>query len=420
MLSVFRSAAKISDLRQRIIFTLLMFAIFRLGVFIPVPGVNHEVLENLFRGGTLFGLLDLFAGGALRKFSIFAMNVTPYINASIIIQLLTIVIPRLEQLSKEGEEGRRKIVQYTRYGTVILGLVQALGMSIGLARQGALLRSGITPVLVIAITLTAGTAFLMWLGEQITEKGIGNGISLLIFAGIVSRLPEGMARIFSMLRAGTITIFNLFLLTVAGLLVIAAVVWITEGQRKIPVNYAKRVVGRRMYGGQSTHLPLRINTAGVIPVIFSTSILAFPVTLAQFIQHPVVQKAASFLSFTGPAYNVLNFLLIIFFTYFYTAITFNPSDVADNIKKYGGFIPGIRPGRPTAEYLDRVLTRITLVGAVFLATIAVMPNFFQGLTNIPNLYFGGTALLIVVGVALETMKQIEAHIIMRHYQGFIR
>lgn len=420
MLSVFRSAAKISDLRQRIIFTLLMFAIFRLGVFIPVPGVNHEVLENLFRGGTLFGLLDLFAGGALRKFSIFAMNVTPYINASIIIQLLTIVIPRLEQLSKEGEEGRRKIVQYTRYGTVILGLVQALGMSIGLARQGALLRSGITPVLVIAITLTAGTAFLMWLGEQITEKGIGNGISLLIFAGIVSRLPEGMARIFSMLRAGTITIFNLFLLTVAGLLVIAAVVWITEGQRKIPVNYAKRVVGRRMYGGQSTHLPLRINTAGVIPVIFSTSILAFPVTLAQFIQHPVVQKAASFLSFTGPAYNILNFLLIIFFTYFYTAITFNPSDVADNIKKYGGFIPGIRPGRPTAEYLDRVLTRITLVGAVFLATIAVMPNFFQGLTNIPNLYFGGTALLIVVGVALETMKQIEAHIIMRHYQGFIR
>ncbi len=420
MLSVFRSAAKISDLRQRIIFTLLMFAIFRLGVFIPVPGVNHEVLENLFRGGTLFGLLDLFAGGALRKFSIFAMNVTPYINASIIIQLLTIVIPQLEQLSKEGEEGRRKIVQYTRYGTVILGLVQALGMSIGLARQGALLRSGITPVLVIAITLTAGTAFLMWLGEQITEKGIGNGISLLIFAGIVSRLPEGMARIFSMLRAGTVTIFNLFLLTVAGLLVIAAVVWITEGQRKIPVNYAKRVVGRRMYGGQSTHLPLRINTAGVIPVIFSTSILAFPVTLAQFIQHPVVQKAASFLSFTGPAYNVLNFLLIIFFTYFYTAITFNPSDVADNIKKYGGFIPGIRPGRPTAEYLDRVLTRITLVGAVFLATIAVMPNFFQGLTNIPNLYFGGTALLIVVGVALETMKQIEAHIIMRHYQGFIR
>jgi len=420
MLSVFRSAAKISDLRQRIVFTLLMFAVFRLGVFIPVPGVNHEVLENLFRGGTLFGLLDLFAGGALRKFSIFAMNVTPYINASIIIQLLTIVIPRLEQLSKEGEEGRRKIVQYTRYGTVILGLVQALGMSIGLARQGALMRPGVTPVLVIAITLTAGTAFLMWLGEQITEKGIGNGISLLIFAGIVSRLPEGTVRVFSMLQAGTITILNLVLLTVAGLLVIAAVVWITEGQRKIPVNYAKRVVGRRMYGGQSTHLPMRINTAGVIPVIFSTSILAFPVTLAQFIQHPVVQKVASFLSFTSPAYNALNFLLIIFFTYFYTAITFNPSDVADNIKKYGGFIPGIRPGRPTAEYLDRVLTRITLVGAIFLATIAIMPNFFQGFTNIPNLYFGGTALLIVVGVALETMKQIEAHIIMRHYHGFIR
>lgn len=420
MLGSIRNAWRIGDLRGRIIFTVLMFLILRIGTHVPVPGINSKVIANLFESGTLFGLLDLFSGGALKAFSIFAMNVTPYINSSIIMQLLTIVIPKLEEMQKEGVEGRKKITQYTRYGTVVLGLIQAVGLAFWMQNQGAVLNPGFLSIAVISITLTAGTAFLMWLGEQITEKGIGNGISLIIFAGIVARLPAGLGRLFSYLSAGTINVFNVLVLAVIGLMVIAAIIWVQEGQRRIPVQYPKRVVGRRMYGGQSTHIPMKINTAGVIPVIFAASLLAFPATIAQFIQHPLAQRVANALNYRTALYTVIYAALIIFFTYFYTAIQFQPADVANNIKKYGGFIPGLRPGKPTADYLDRVLTRITLPGSIFLAIIAVMPAFIERITGIPGITFGGTALLIVVGVALETMKQIEAHLLMRHYQGFIK
>jgi len=418
MLDTLRRAWKIGDLRARILFTAAMLVVFRLGAHVPVPGIDSKIIQEMFKEGTLFGLLDLFSGGALKAFSIFAMSITPYINSSIIMQLLTLVIPKLEQLSKEGEEGRRKIQQYVRYGTVVLGLIQAIGMSIGL--RNAVISPGFWSYTVIAISLTAGTAFLMWLGEMITDRGIGNGISLLIFAGIVSRLPGGAANIYQYLRAGRISFFNLFLLSVIGVAVIAAVVLIQEGQRKIPVQYAKRVVGRKIYGGQSSFIPMRINQAGVIPVIFAASVLAFPVTVASFFHTGWAAAIERYFGFRTPLYTALYALLIIFFTYFYTAVTFNPMDVANNIKKYGGFIPGLRPGRPTAEYLGRVLERITLPGAIFLAAIAVLPNFVMIVTDIPGLYFGGTALLIVVGVALETMKQIEAHLLMRHYQGFVK
>ncbi len=419
MLESLKSAWKLGDLRNKLLFTLVMLLIFRVGAHIPVPGINHQVLEKLL-GGQLFGFFDVISGGAFRRLSVFAMSITPYINASIIMQLLTVVIPRLEQLAKEGEAGRKIIVQYTRYGTVVLGFIQAIGMAVALGRQGAIQHAGIGSYLLIALTLTAGTAFLMWLGEMITEKGIGNGISLLIFAGIVSRLPAGAVNIFRQLQAGTISIASVVILIVLGLLVIAAVVAVQEGQRRIPVQYAKRVMGRKVYGGQSTHIPLRVNQAGVIPVIFAMSILMFPVQIAHWINHPWAQGVASHLQFGTPLNTVLYALLIIFFTYFYTAIIFNPMDVADNLKKYGGFIPGLRPGRPTGEYINRVLTRITLAGAIFLAFIAILPNFMIAVTKIPSLYFGGTALLIVVGVALETMKQFEAHLLMRHYQGFMK
>ncbi|NPV30140.1 MAG: preprotein translocase subunit SecY [Firmicutes bacterium] len=419
MLESLKSAWKLGDLRSKLLFTLVMLLIFRVGAHIPVPGINHQVLEKLL-GGQLFGFFDVISGGAFRRLSVFAMSITPYINASIIMQLLTVVIPRLEQLAKEGEAGRKIIVQYTRYGTVVLGFIQAIGMAVALGRQGAIQHAGIGSYLLIALTLTAGTAFLMWLGEMITEKGIGNGISLLIFAGIVSRLPAGAVNIFRQLQAGTISIASVVILIVLGLLVIAAVVAVQEGQRRIPVQYAKRVMGRKVYGGQSTHIPLRVNQAGVIPVIFAMSILMFPVQIAHWINHPWAQGVASHLQFGTPLNTVLYALLIIFFTYFYTAIIFNPMDVADNLKKYGGFIPGLRPGRPTGEYINRVLTRITLAGAIFLAFIAILPNFMIAVTKIPSLYFGGTALLIVVGVALETMKQFEAHLLMRHYQGFMK
>ncbi|MDI6894012.1 MAG: preprotein translocase subunit SecY [Bacillota bacterium] len=418
MLESLRRAWRLPDLRRRILFTLAMFFVLRVGTHVPVPGIDASVIQKLFKEGTLFGLLDLFSGGALRTFSVFAMSVTPYINASIIFQLLTLVIPRLEELAKEGEEGRKKITQYTRYLTVVLALIQAYGMTVGL--RSAVINPTWGSFTVIALSLTAGTAFLMWLGEQITEKGIGNGISLLIFAGIVARLPAGAGSIGTYLRGGRINWFNLALLAAVGALAIAAVVWVNEGQRRLPVQYPKRVVGRRMYGGQSAHIPLRVNHAGVIPIIFASSLLTFPLTLSTFINRPWAVNFANWFRMDRPLYLSTYAILVVFFTYFYTAIVFNPNDVANNIKKYGGFIPGLRPGKPTADYLTRVMNRVTLAGSLFLAVIAVMPYMMGAFTNIPGLYFGGTALLIVVGVALETMKQIEAHLVMRQYQGFLR
>lgn len=418
MLSALSNVVKITELRQKIVFTLAMFLVFRAGTHIPVPGVNAAVIEQLFTSGNLFGLLDLFSGGALSKFSIFAMSITPYINASIIMQLLTVVIPTFEQWAKEGEEGRKKIAQITRYGTVLLGFIQALGMAYGL--KMAIINPGFGSILLIALTLTAGTTFLMWLGEQITEKGIGNGISLIIFAGIVSRLPDGISTIFQYLKAGTINPFNVFLFLIIAVVMIVFVIAISQGMRKIPVQYAKRVVGRKMYGGHSSHIPLKVNQAGVIPIIFASSVLMFPVTIAQFIDVPWVKTVAGWFAWGTPLQTTLYALLIIFFTYFYTAVTLNISDMADNMKKYGGFIPGLRPGKPTADYLDRVMTRITLAGAIFLALIAILPNMVVAVTNIQGVYFGGTALLIIVGVALDTMKQIESLVLMRHYQGFMK
>lgn len=419
MLESLRSAWKVADLRKKVGFTLLMFLVFRIGAHVPVPGVDPAALEKLLQG-QLFGIFDVISGGAFRRLSIFAMSITPYINASIIMSLLQVVIPRLEQLAKEGESGRKVIAQYTRYGAVLLGLIQAIGITVALGRQGIFVNPGVSSYLLSIITLTAGTALLMWIGEMITEKGIGNGISLIIFAGIVSRLPSGLVALAQQLSAGTINVGSIIILIVLGLLIIAGVVAVNEGQRRISVQYAKRVTGRKVYGGQSTHIPLKVNQAGVIPIIFAMSILLFPVQIAKFIDHPWARAIESSLSFGTVLNSVLYALLIIFFTYFYTAIVFNPMDVADNLKKYGGFVPGLRPGRPTGEYISRVLTRLTLAGTIFLALIAILPNFMIALTNIPTLYFGGTALLIVVGVALETMKQFESYLLMRHYQGFMK
>ena len=418
MLAGLGNVLQITELRNKVVFTLLMFAVFRAGTHIPVPGVNAAVIEQLFTSGNLFGLLDLFAGGALSKFSIFAMSITPYINASIILQLLQVVVPKLEQWSKEGNEGRKKITQLTRYGTVVLGFIQALGMAYGL-RQ-AINDPGIGSILLIALTLTAGTVFLMWLGEQITAKGIGNGISLIIFAGIVSRLPDGLYVIFQYLQAGTINLFNLVLFLVIAVAMIVFVIAIQQGTRRIPVQYAKRVAGRQMVGGHSSYVPLKVNQAGVIPIIFASSVLMFPPTIAQFVTIPWVKTVADWFAWGTPFQTTVYILLIVFFTFFYTAVSLNIQDMADNMKKYGGFIPGLRPGKPTSDYLDRVLTRITLAGSIFLALIAVMPNIVVWATKIQGVYFGGTALLIVVGVALDTMKQIESLVLMRHYQGFMK
>ncbi|WP_110955709.1 preprotein translocase subunit SecY [Anaerosinus massiliensis] len=418
MFSALANILKITELREKIVFTLVMFAIFRLGTHIPVPGVNAHVIEQLFTSGNLFGLMDLFSGGALSKFSVFAMSITPYINASIIMQLLTVVIPKFEEWSKEGEEGRKKITQITRYSTVVLAFIQAIGMAYGL--KAAIINPGVGSILLIAITLTAGTTFLMWLGEQITAKGIGNGISLIIFAGIVAGLPKGIATIYKYLQAGTVNLFNVALFAIIAVAMIVFVIAIQQGQRRIPVQYAKRVVGRKMYGGHSTHIPLKVNQAGVIPIIFASSVLMFPVTIAQFIDVPWVKTIAGYFAWGTPFQTTLYALLIIFFTYFYTAVTVKISDMAENLKKYGGFIPGLRPGKPTADYLDRVMTRITLAGSIFLAFIAILPNLVASATNIQGVYFGGTALLIIVGVALDTMKQIEAMVLMRHYQGFMK
>ena len=398
----------------------MMFAVFRAGIHIPVPGVDASVIESLFTSGNLFGLLDLFAGGALSKFSIFAMSITPYINASIIMQLLQSVVPQFEAWSKDGEDGRKKIAKVTRYGTVILGFVQAAGMAFALRANNALVNNDFLSVFVVAIILTAGTCLLMWIGEQITAYGIGNGISLIIFAGIVARLPDGLETIYQYIQNGTINMFQAFLFAVIALAMIAVVVAVTQGQRRIPIQYAKRVVGRKMYGGHSTFLPLKVNQAGVIPIIFASSVLMFPVTIAQFIDNEFVHKVADLFTWGTPLQTALYALLIFIFTYFYTAISINITDMADNMKKYGGFIPGIRAGKPTADYVDNVMTRITLAGAVFLAVVAIIPNFLGSITGVQGVYFGGTALLIVVGVALDTMQQIESLMVTRHYKGFVK
>ncbi len=414
--------ARIPELKRRVIFTLLMLLVYRIGVQIPTPGINTGMIKDLFARAqqTLFGVIDMFTGGAMENFSIFALGIMPYISASIILQLLTVVVPHLERLSKEGEAGRKKITQYTRYGTVLLALVQGMGISIGLARtQGMVYVPPLHFVVLSMITLTAGTAFLMWLGEQITEKGIGNGISLIIFAGIVARMPSALGNTIQLVRTGDMGFLVLLFLILLIVLVIGFVVFVERGQRRIPVQYAKRVVGRRVYGGQSTHLPLKINTAGVIPPIFASSLIVFPATIAQFIDVPVVQSVTNWLRPGTAVYELILVALIIFFCYFYTAVTFNPVDVADNMKKYGGYIPGIRPGKKTAEYIDRVLTRLTFGGAIYISAVCVLPSVLMGQFNAP-FYFGGTSLLIVVGVALDTLAQIESHMIQRRYEGFLR
>jgi preprotein translocase subunit SecY len=426
LLGSLQQAFKIGDLKNKLLFTLLMFGLFRLGAHIPVPGINPDALSDLMKNQFL-GFFDVISGGAFKRFTIFAMSITPYINASIIMQLLQVVIPKLDKLAKEGEEGRKIITQYIRYGTVVLGLIQAIGISVALGRYRApnglavLTDQSFFSYVVIAITLTAGTALLMWIGELITEKGIGNGISLIIFAGIVARIPSGMVSVYQYLQAGTVNYFSVLAFVVIAIVVIMAVVALNEGQRRLPVQYAKRVVGRKVYGGQSTFLPLRVNVAGVIPIIFAMSIMMFPGTIAQWMpKSGYYNFINTYFSFGSVLYNVLYALLIIFFTYFYTSIIFNPVDVADNIKKYGGFIPGIRPGRPTSEYIAKILSRLTLAGGIFYAFIALLPNFVIALTHLTSVWFGGTALLIVVGVALDTMKQIEAHLLLRSYEGFVK
>lgn len=418
MASALDNLLKATELRKKVLFTLAMFIVFRAGTQIPVPGVNAAMIERLFTSGNLFGLLDLFSGGALSKFSIFAMSITPYINASIITQLLTVVIPTLEEWSKEGAEGAKKINKINRYAAVGLGAIQAVGMAYGL--RAAVNNADFFSFAMIVITLTAGSLLLMWIGEQITAKGIGNGISLIIFAGIISRLPNGLAVIGRYLQAGTINVFNVLIFAALAVLMVMFVVAITVAYRKVPVQYAKRIVGRKMYGGHTTYIPLKVNQAGVMPIIFASSVLMFPVTIAQFIKIPWIQKVAGYLAWGTPLQTSLYILLILFFTYFYTAVSLNIPDMSDNIKKYGGFIPGLRPGKPTTDYLDKVMNRITLAGAVFLAFIAIMPNLIVWLTGISGVYFGGTALLIVVGVALDTMKQVESMTLMRHYQGFMK
>ncbi|PIV38896.1 MAG: preprotein translocase subunit SecY [Candidatus Omnitrophica bacterium CG02_land_8_20_14_3_00__42_8] len=440
MLQALVNSFKIPDLRKKLFITLLLLAIYRIGAYIPTPGVNGAALLQFFnnvarsQGGGLFGIMDMFSGGALTRLTIFALGIMPYISASIILQLLVTVVPYLEKLSKEGEAGRRKMIQYTRYGTIVLSVVQAFFISMWLespARfQGLQIvdNPGWSFRLITVLTLTTGTAFIMWIGEQIQEYGIGNGISLVITAGIISRLPTALEQVFTLIFAPQKSIikypfFTLAFMSVIGVAVVVAVILITQGQRKIPVQYAKRIVGRKVYGGQNTYIPLRVNQAGVIPIIFAQSIILFPATVAGFIPNAGLQRFAEALMRGHILYTVLYSVLIIFFAYFYTAITFNPADVADNMKKYGGFVPGVRPGRPTAEYFDFIMTRITLPGAIFLAFIAVFPDMLGAWLKIPYLiasFFGGTALLIVVGVMLDTMRAVESQLLMRHYEGFLK
>ena len=418
MLETLRSAWKIKELRQRITFTLLMLVVFRLGSHVPVPGVDPAQIANFFKASNLFGLFNVFAGGALENYTIFAMGIFPYINSSIIVQLLGVVIPKFEEWAKEGPEGQRKMQQVVRYGTVVLALVQATGMTLGLFR-GAVLNPGTFTYLTIIVTLVAGTAFLMWLGELITEKGIGNGISVIIFAGIVSQFGTGVLQIYDLLRFGRLNILVVLLTILIMLVLIVGIIALEEGQRRIPVQYAKRVVGRKMYGGQSTHIPFKVNQSGVVPVIFASTLLMFPSTIAGFIDHPVANWIARVFAPGSVVHTILFVLFILFFAYFYTSIQFDPNKIATDIKKYGGFIPGLRPGRPTAEFLARVSSRLTLAGALALSLIAISPVILQAVFKI-NIIFGGTGMIIVVGVVLETMRQIESHLMMRNYQGFMK
>ncbi len=419
--SGFQNLFKIPELKRRILFTLGLLAIYRVGVAIPTPGIDSAALADIFARykDTVLGVFNMFSGGALQRLSVFALGIMPYISSSIILQLLTVVIPYLEQLKKEGAQGQKKITQYTRYGTVLLSIIQGLGISVGLEKMGVAMIPGWPFRIMTIITLTAGTSFIMWLGEQITERGIGNGISLIIFAGIVARLPTAIGNTFRLLSTGELSIFAILILLVLMLAVVGFIIYVEQGQRRIPVQYAKRMVGRKMYGGQSTHLPLKINTSGVIPPIFASSIIMFPATIANFINIPWVKAISSSLTPGGLFYSILYVAFIFFFCYFYTAVTFDPNDVADNMKKNGGFIPGIRPGKRTAEYIDRVLTRITLGGAVYVSAVCVLPSILISKFNVP-FYFGGTALLIVVGVAIDTMGQIESHMLTRHYEGFLK
>ena len=425
MFDTIRNAWKIVDLRKKLIYTFIMLIIFRLGSTIPVPLINPEMLEQMFTGdNTMFGFIDIVSGGAFKNATIFAMSITPYINSSIIMQLLCVAIPALERLQKEGEEGRKKIGQFMRYGTVVLAIIQAVGLYFLLKSSNAITNPGWQAAIVIITTFTAGTAFLMWLGEQITEKGVGNGISLIIFAGIVSRIPDMAKTLYASVESGALNWLMVAVILVFALLIIAFVVMMNEAERRLPVQYAKRVVGRKMYGGQSTHIAIKVAGAGVIPIIFAMSIMAFPGTIASFFGKTAQSGGfwGAFLwVFSGQSwiYAVLYFLLIIFFTYFYTAIQFNPIEMSNNMKKNGGFIPGIRPGRPTSDYIARVLSRVTLAGAFFLAFIAVIPIFMNLGLHISNFSIGGTSLLIVVGVALETVQNMESQMLMRHYKGFL-
>ncbi len=419
-----KNIAKIEELRQRIAFTAMMLFVYRMGAHIPTPGINNEELSKFLseKGGALMGFLDMFSGGGLSRLTIFALGIMPYISASIIIQLLTVVIPSLTKLAKEGEMGRKKITQLTRYATIGIGLVQAFGIAIGLEGMegGAFVqRPGWGFRLMAVITITAGTAFLMWLGEQITERGIGNGISLIIFAGIVVRMPAAVINTIQLFQAGQLGFAFIAVLVIMMIGVVVAIVFLESGRRKIPVQYAKRVVGRKIYGGQSTHIPLKINTAGVIPPIFASSIIAFPATIAGFITVPWVQALGRNLAPGTAFYTGLYGLLIIFFAFFYTAVVLNPVDMADNMKKYGGFIPGIRPGQRTSDYIYKVLTRITFAGALYLTAVAIIPEILIYRFNVP-FAFGGTSLLIVIGVGMDTAQQIETHMLTRNYEGFMK
>ncbi len=428
MFKTLRNAWAIPDLRQKMLYTLLMIFIFRLGSYIPVPGLREGALSSWIGDGTtnnLFTMLNAFSGGAFANATIFAMGITPYINSSIIMQLLAVAIPALERLSKEGEEGRKVIARWTRFGTVILAFIQATGLYFAL-KSSLTYQSAVLGYITIVVTFTAGTAFLMWLGEQITEKGIGNGISMIIFAGIVSGMPSMIANLWNNFTLDSGNIVTIIAVVLVSLLMVVFVVFVDNAERRIPVQYAKRMVGRKMYGGQSTHIPIKVVMAGVIPIIFAMSILSFPSTIMSFANYDPMTKTGFWATIlrqfatTSPVYMILYFLLIVFFTYFYTAIQFNPVEIANNLKKNGGFVPGIRPGRPTSEYVSKILTRITLVGALFLGVVAILPMILSVTMNNASFYaIGGSSLLIVVGVALETTKQLESQMLMRHYKGFL-
>jgi preprotein translocase subunit SecY len=423
-LQSFQNIFKIAELKSRVLFTLALLAVYRIGAHIPTPGINGEELSKFLtqKGGAIMGFFDMFAGGALSRVTIFALGIMPYISASIILQLLTVVFPAIGKLAKEGEEGRKKIVKYTRYGTVVISAIQSMGIAVGLEgmAEGRFVQApGWSFRLMTMITLTSGTAFIMWLGEQITERGIGNGISLIIFAGIVARFPAAITQTFRLVKAKELSLFLVLFIIIAAVAVVAFIIYMERGQRKIPVQYAKRVVGRKMYGGQSTHLPLKVNTAGVIPPIFASSIIMFPASIAGFIAIPWVQALARQLTPGTVVHSILYITMILFFSYFYTAVVFNPVDVADNLKKYGGFIPGIRPGQKTSDYIYRVLTRLTFVGGIYLCAVCILPEVLIYRFHMA-FYFGGTSLLIVVGVALDTVSQIESHLVTRSYEGFLK